>query len=124
MSAICDPCGQTFAELDFSADVIDLLKMKAGRSYQFQVEVTDEYGEQVNITSDAFEMSILNSIGVEVENLQVGSGFTIIAPNILQGVITSLTTGAAGTYTHTIVWNIAASGASPLLAQGKITVKV
>ena len=124
MSATCNPCGQTFTELNFEASVLDLIGMKAGFSYQFRVVVTDAAtGDDINITADDFEMSILNAALVEVENLQVGSGFTIVSPNILVGVITSLTTATAGRYSHTIVWNIASSAASPLFAQGKIVVK-
>lgn len=68
-------------------------------------------------------MSIKDATDVEVENLQVGTGFTIIAPNILVGVITSQTTGAAGPYKHTITWSITATGANPIAAEGTIIVR-
>ena len=120
----CNTCDtQNSIELDFGPDTLDMVGLRVGHSYQFQIEITDEDGVAIDITADDFEMSILDSSLTEVENLQVGAGLSVTAPNVLLGLISSLTTGTAGRYTHTIVWTIAASGATPLFAQGKINVK-
>lgn len=122
-STDCD-CATNAVELDFTAPVLDMRGIKVGRTVQFRIYF--KYPKTrlpYDITADDFEMAILDSALSEVENLQVGSGFTITAPNILDGVITPLTTGMAGKYTFEIIWTIAATGATPTAADGKIIVK-
>lgn len=102
--------------------------IRVGRTIQFSIFFKHPSGSALagqpyDITADDFEMSIKNAALTEVENLQVGSGFTITAPNQLTGVITPLTTGTAGIYKHDIIWTIAATGATPVAAEGTIIVK-
>lgn len=121
-------CGTSEVELDFTGPVLDMVGIKVGRTVQFRIlfkypKGSALAGQPYDITADTFEMSIKNAALAEVENLQVGSGFTIVAPNILIGVITPATTATAGKYTHDIIWTITASGATPTAAEGKIIVK-
>lgn len=122
-------CGTNAVELDFSAPILDMRRgIRLNRTYQFRIVFkyppgSSLAGQPYDIASDGFEMSIRDVSNVEVENLQVGSGFTIIAPNILVGVITPATTGTVGRYMHTITWTITANGATPIAAEGTIIVK-
>lgn len=112
------------AVLDFTSQTLDFSGMKEGKTYRFAIKFYQSGTKTpYDITGDAFEMSIKDSGNTEVENLQVLAGFTILETNILVGIITPLTTGTAGRYTHELTWDIGTAGNPAILLTGKIVVK-
>lgn len=118
MSATCEQI-----TTDYCPAVWNLTCLYVGFSYTNTIDFAEADGTAINISADTFSMPITNSLGVLVETLTLGSGLAILGTGTLQITIGALTTTNAGTYTHRIIWEEAATGATAPVAIGKIIVK-
>lgn len=125
MSACNNNCVSNDYAIDFAAAVIDLLNLRAGRSYSFKLAFKSrENGAAIDISGDSFQCIIKDASGSVLETLELGSGIEFdAADGVVQVLIGSTTTDNAGKYSHSFIWQIASSGASPVVAEGKIIVK-
>lgn len=118
MSCSCSNSPCTCSQsISFASKTLDFLDLTAGKVEQFLLKFGNPL---LPITSDTFTMVIKDSSGATAQTLTVGSGFTILSPLTLSGAIGPL---SVGKYTHTIVWNITASGANPTIGTGRVIVK-
>ena len=84
--------------------------MRTGYTYVKTALFVDSLEAAITITSDDFEMEILDSDGNVADTLSVGSGLAIVAPNKLNISVGSPVTNSAGIYTGTLVWTRALTG--------------
>lgn len=90
--------------------------MRTGYTYPKTALFVDSLEAAITITSDDFEMEILDSDGNVVDTLSIGSGLAIVAPNKLNISVGPPVTGSAGTYTGTLVWTrLSTSGILPII---------
>jgi len=108
----------------FCPPTVDFECWCVGLSFPFQFTFKDRRtGSEIDITADTFSLIVTDSTGVTVETMTVGSGLTIIADGILQGIFSSPTTDTAGRYTYELIWTITATGGVLPAAAGRIVVK-
>lgn len=110
--------------IDFCPPTVDFECLRVGLSFPFEFTFKNRRtGAEIDITGDTFSLIVKDSAAATVETMTVGSGLTIIADGVLQGVFSSPTTDTAGRYTYELIWTIPETGGIIPAAAGRIIVK-
>ena len=110
-------CGTTF-KISFAPIIIEADDIWQG----FSATIEFEFLDPADISGDTFSAIIKDSAGDTVDTLTMGERINVDGDTLLQILIETPVTDAAGDYTITVIWTPASTSSPQPFAYGVITV--